>query len=195
MLHQSRKTKSLRRNQRGAAVRDGDVVQPLRQRWPGQVRLRGGTVPGSGEDGGAGEPWASPAGAGGAGRGARGARTPGRAVREAWRTRSAPPAGSAHRAGSTRHPFRFQLAVSAPLSCPLRSTWAVSPCGHAGQCLYNTEHPGGLIPTGPPRVRQRAVPAELKPGNGRLSTHCSRCNTRSCNIDFLGIGRKSFAVA
>lgn len=65
MLHRSRKTKSLRRNQRGAAVRDGDITQRLRQGWPGQVCLRGGTVQGerAGRRG-AEEPWASPAGAG-----------------------------------------------------------------------------------------------------------------------------------
>lgn len=32
MLHQSRKTKSLRRNQRGAVVQDKDISQPLA--WP-----------------------------------------------------------------------------------------------------------------------------------------------------------------
>lgn len=51
-------------------------------------------------------------------------------------------------------PFLFPKAVSVPVPCPLLCTWAARSCGHTGQDLGSTEHGGGRVHTGPPRVRE-----------------------------------------
>lgn len=186
MLHRSRKTKSLRRNQRGAAVRDRDVTQPLRarrQRWPGRVCLQGGTVQGSGARRGAGSP--------GRRHGSRWARGEccvggdstalcGSHHRDTLR------AGSAPQADSTCHPSCFQLAAPTPLWGPLLCAWAGS---SRGQYPYGTEHRGDH--QGSDRLRQQQSQSPATAGYPPLPPAV----THTCNIDFLGIGRKSFAVA
>lgn len=68
-------------------------------------------------------------------------------------TGSASPAGSAHHADSTCHPFCCQLAVSTPLLCPPLCPLAVS-C--LGQPLYSLERRAGTIHSRAPRVRHSA---------------------------------------
>lgn len=60
MLHRSRKTKSLRRNKRGAAVRDRDAAAPAGTR-------AGLPMEGQGGQRGHGEPWPAPWGSEGCG--------------------------------------------------------------------------------------------------------------------------------
>lgn len=64
MLHRSRKTKSLRRNQRGAALRDGTEGSPCGRAGLATAACGQGRCPGSGEDGGVRGSLGSPTGAG-----------------------------------------------------------------------------------------------------------------------------------
>lgn len=63
------------------------------------------------------------------------------------------------------HPHSAQRAYSAPASswpCPQHSCL---PCAQALSCLILARHPADQIHTAHPRVRHRAVTAELNPSN------------------------------